>query len=102
MMDRFVMGVYLPTANHTPITDKHSGIRTEWREGGVYPVYADLSDPTKCKKRAQIRFGANLLRLSKDELKSITEVVWDWNKHLSLRRPCGMGLTEVRPCSRGL
>ena len=91
MMDRFVMGVYLPTANHTLITDKHSGIETKLRDGGVYPVYADLSDPTRCKKRAQIRFGADLLRLTKDELKSITEVVWDWNKHLNLRRPCGMG-----------
>ena len=70
MMDRFVMGVYLPTANHTLITDKHSGIETKLRDGGVYPVYADLSDPTRCKKRAQIRFGADLLRLTKDELKS--------------------------------
>jgi hypothetical protein len=38
MMDRFVMGVYLPTAIHTLITENHSGIRTELREGGVYPV----------------------------------------------------------------
>ena len=33
MMDRFVMGVYLPTANHTLITDKHSGIETKLRDG---------------------------------------------------------------------
>jgi hypothetical protein len=93
-MDRFVMGVYLPTTNHTLCVDKDSGATQQLREGGVYPLYADCSDPSNTTGRAHIRFGPNLLRLSKEELKSITEVRWEWNNYKKLRRPCGLGVVH--------
>ena len=62
--------------------------------GGVYQLYVDCSDPSNTTGRAHIRFGPNLLRLSKEELKSITEVRWEWNNYKKLRRPCGLGVVH--------
>jgi hypothetical protein len=59
-----------------------------------YPLYADYSDPSNTTGRAHIRFGPKLLRLSKEELKSITEVGWEWNNYKKLRRPCGLGVVH--------
>jgi hypothetical protein len=60
-------------------------------------LYVGCSDPINTTGRAHIRCGLrgcgpDLLGLSKEELKSITEVDWEWNKYKKLRRPCGLGV----------
>jgi hypothetical protein len=59
--------------------------------GGVYQLYVDCSDPCNTTGRAHFRCGPDLLRLSKEELKLITEVDWEWNNYKKLRHPCGLG-----------
>jgi hypothetical protein len=93
-MNQFVMGVFLSTATYTYCADGQAGTTT--REGGVYPLYADFSDPSMAQggtTTPKIRLGPDLLTLSKEELKSFMNVKWEWNKFASHRRQCGMGLT---------
>jgi hypothetical protein len=93
-MDHFVMGAYLPVENHALRIEETSGATQKLRKDGVYPVYADCSDPSNTTGRARIWLGPNLLNLSKEELKSITVLTWEWNKYHKKRRPCGLGFTH--------